>query len=89
MGYRAPGLARLARVGCHQTQAEGEQDEEGEEAFHGGEDSGGELGKGRLAWSIAVQFTKRNQPQNRDFNLIIERDSEGFYVGSVPGLRDA
>jgi predicted RNase H-like HicB family nuclease len=23
----------------------------------------------------------------RDFNVIIERDSEGYYVGSVPGLR--
>jgi predicted RNase H-like HicB family nuclease len=24
---------------------------------------------------------------SRDFNVIIERDSEGFYVGSVPALR--
>ena len=24
---------------------------------------------------------------SRDFNVIIERDSEGFYVGSVPTLR--
>jgi predicted RNase H-like HicB family nuclease len=23
----------------------------------------------------------------KDFNVIIERDSEGYYVGSVPGLR--
>lgn len=23
----------------------------------------------------------------RDFNIIIERDSEGYYVGSVPSLR--
>jgi predicted RNase H-like HicB family nuclease len=23
----------------------------------------------------------------RDFNVIIERDSEGYYVASVPGLR--
>ena len=24
---------------------------------------------------------------SRDFNVIIERDSEGFYIGSVPALR--
>ena len=24
---------------------------------------------------------------SREFNVIIERDSEGFYVGSVPSLR--
>ena len=23
----------------------------------------------------------------REFNVIIERDAEGFYVGSVPGLK--
>jgi predicted RNase H-like HicB family nuclease len=23
----------------------------------------------------------------KDYNVIIERDSEGYYVGSVPGLR--
>jgi predicted RNase H-like HicB family nuclease len=23
----------------------------------------------------------------RDFNVITERDSEGYYVGSIPGLR--
>jgi len=23
----------------------------------------------------------------REFNVIIERDAEGYYVGSVPGLR--
>ena len=30
------------------------------------------------------------EPQmSREFNVIIERDSEGFYVGSVPSLRGA
>ena len=26
-------------------------------------------------------------PMKREFNVVIERDSEGFYVASVPGLQ--
>jgi predicted RNase H-like HicB family nuclease len=38
-------------------------------------------------WVSSV-FTKWQEPRMKsDFNVIIERDSEGHYVGSVPDLR--
>jgi predicted RNase H-like HicB family nuclease len=27
------------------------------------------------------------KPTNREFNVIIERDADGYYVGSVPALK--
>ncbi|QXD14397.1 type II toxin-antitoxin system HicB family antitoxin [Rhodocaloribacter litoris] len=30
--------------------------------------------------------TKRNNSMSRDYNVVIERDSEGYYVASVPSL---
>jgi predicted RNase H-like HicB family nuclease len=36
--------------------------------------------------NIKPQFGKRNA-MHKDFNVVIERDSKGFYVASVPGLK--
>ncbi len=36
---------------------------------------------------LAVEFRPGGSFVERDFSVIIERDAEGFYVATVPGLR--
>jgi predicted RNase H-like HicB family nuclease len=37
--------------------------------------------------TIDYQFCMGRQRKSREFNVVIERDSEGFYVATVPALR--
>jgi predicted RNase H-like HicB family nuclease len=36
---------------------------------------------------IAVQWVPESHPMTRELSVIIERDAEGYYVGTVPALR--
>ena len=46
-----------------------------------------ELGSLALLRALAKRRNfHHTSPMQREFNVVIERDSEGFYVGSVPEL---
>lgn len=41
----------------------------------------------RLFETIEVQYAYQEGKMTRNFSVIIERDAEGYYVGTIPELR--